>query len=130
MKKKISFICPLAALIAVVAFALTACGGDNDKFMVYFGLNDAVTGSQKVETAEAQSVIRKIITDKGVGYTEYVAYGAYNEDDKVVENATLVYAIVFVDKDTVLEIIAEAKTRLNLASVMIETYRVGLEFAE
>ncbi|MBP3625537.1 MAG: hypothetical protein J6J05_06900, partial [Peptococcaceae bacterium] len=54
---------------------------------MYVGLNDAGTDSQALTIEEAQQMVRKIITDKGFGYTEYVASGSYIEDDgTVVDN--------------------------------------------
>ena len=87
---------------------------------MYVGLNDAGTDSQALTIEEAQQMVRKIITDKGFGYTEYVANGAYIEDDgTVVDNDTLVYELFFMEKEEAHAIAKEVKAALHLKSVLM-----------
>ena len=87
---------------------------------MYVGLNDAGTDSQALTIEEAQQMVRKIITDKGFGYTEYVANGAYIEDDgTVVDNDTLVYELFFMEKEEAHAIAKEVKAALHLESVLM-----------
>lgn len=87
---------------------------------MYVGLNDARTDSQALTVEEAQQMIRKIITDKGFGYTEYVAHGAYIEDDgTVVDNDTLVYDLLLMEKEDAHAIAKEVKAALHLDSVLM-----------
>ena len=85
----------LTAVMSVCALAGCTANKTNGEsgvpvaYSLYCGLNDADTGTQIIPTEEAQKIARKVITDKGFGYTEHVAYGAYTEDNKSVENVTL-----------------------------------------
>lgn len=89
--------------VCMMCFCFVGCnntGKKQVKYVLYCGLNDAGTGSQVYSVADAQEAARKIITDKGLGYTEYVTYGAYTENGAVKENDTLVYVLFYVEKKT------------------------------
>lgn len=88
-------------------------------YSLYCGLNDADTGTQIVSTEEAQKIIRKIITNKGFGYTEHVAYGAYTENNKSVENVTMIYDMFFLEKADIDKIADEIRTALNLTPILV-----------
>ncbi len=125
------FFVPL--LIAVLAVGLLAgCSGESkqEKFTVYFGLNDATTGEQLLTVEEASKQIRAVFIEKGFGYTEYTAAGAYVEDGKAISNDTLVYVFLFNTKAEMNEVVNEAKQRLNLASVLIEEDQATYYFAQ
>ena len=120
MNKKEKFL----ALLLTVCLAIclfTACGenGNQQIFRAYFGLNDAETGTQIVEIEEAQSVIRKACLDAGIGYTEYLAEGAYIDGEEIKQNGTLVFEFFFTDRTTVESIIDSVRAELKLASVLI-----------
>lgn len=119
----------LILTLLALAFAVSGCrksgenvvkDGTEKYYTVSFGLNDAETNQQEVATEDARTAIRKIITDKGFGYTEYTTYGAYTEDGKSVENVTLVYFLVYMEDSDVENIVNEAKKELNLKSVLIQ----------
>lgn len=119
----------LILTMLALAFAVSGCrksgenvvkDGTEKYYTVSFGLNDAETNQQEVATEDASTAIRKIITDKGFGYTEYTTYGAYTEDGKAVENVTLVYFLVYMEDSDVENIVNEAKKELNLKSVLIQ----------
>ena len=104
MKKIKAF---LILLLPAVVILLSGCqkseteSGTEKYYMVSFGLNDAETNTQVISTEDASKTIRRIITDKGLGYTEYTTYGAYTENGKSVENVTLVYFLVYMEKSDV-----------------------------
>ena len=98
--------------------------------MLYCGLNDADTGNQVYSVADAQEAARKIITDKGLGYTEYVTYGAYTENGAVKENDTLVYVLFYVGKADAQSVAKEIKEKLNLSAVLVEEVANSYGFAE
>lgn len=133
MKKvKIFLILPLLALTMLFSACQsekTESGGEK-YYTVSFGLNDAETNTQKVSTENASKAIRKIITDKGMGYTEYITYGAYTENGKSVENVTLVYFLVYMEKSDVDSIVDTAKSELNLKSVLIQESSAAFELRE
>ena len=123
MKKMI-----ITLLLVVMSASLFAgCGATKPEnegtvpvaYSLYCGLNDADTGTQIVSTEKAQEIIRKIITDKGLGYTEHVGYGAYTEDNKSVENVTLIYDMFFIEKADIDQIADEIRTALNLTPILV-----------
>lgn len=141
MDNKISIICKikravvLSLLTAAVVFVLTACGktdGANDEkyYKIYFGLNDAQTGTQLISKEEAADTIRALITDKEMGYTEYTAHGAYVEDGMLHENDALVYLMIFAKKEDVDALAAEVKETLHLKSVLVEESASAFSFVE
>lgn len=121
--------------MAAMVFIMTACGktgGVNDEkyYKIYFGLNDAQTGTQLISKEEAADTIRALITEKGMGYTEYTAHGAYVEDGKLHENDALVYLMIFTKKEDVDVLAAEVKETLHLKSVLVEESASAFSFVE
>ena len=88
-------------------------------YSLYCGLNDADTGTQLIPTEEAQAIARKIITDRGYGYTEHVCFGAYTEDNKAIENVTLIYDMFFIEKADIDTIADEIRAALNLTPILV-----------
>lgn len=115
-------------LAAMLLLLLAGCGTAKNKsdvpvaYSLYCGLNDEDTGTQIVSTEKAQEIVRKIITDKGFGYTEHVGYGAYTEDNKSVENVTLIYDLFFIEKEDIDKIADEIREALNLTPVLVVEY--------
>ena len=118
-------------VLIVLVFAACAClagcapdetsGGEVQvKYAVYCSLNDADTGTQMLSVEEAQKLARGVITDRGLGYTEYVAYGGFVDGDKINGNDTLVYTFFFIEKTDAQAVAVEIKESLNLASVLME----------
>lgn len=106
-------------LFAGCGSAKTNEGAVPTAYSLYCGLNDEDTGKQIVTTEEAQAIARKVITDKGFGYTEHVAYGAYTEDNKAIENVTLIYDLFFIEKEDVDNIADEIREALNLTPILV-----------
>ena len=133
MKKRIIALCLLViCMLGLVCMA--GCQQSEEapapnKFTMYVGLND-VSGTQKLDIPTAQTAVRSIFLDNGLGYTEFVAKGAYLEDGTPIENDTLVYEFMFVEKDQVLAIADEVKSTLNLATILIEEEYVEYYFTE
>lgn len=115
----------IALLLAVTSVCIFAgCGaaktdGVPQAYTLYCGLNDADAGTQIVTTEEAQAIARKVITDKGFGYTEHVAYGAYTEDNRSVENVTLIYDLYFLGKEDIDRVADEIREALNLTPILV-----------
>lgn len=123
MKKIISILLLVVMAVGLLAGCGAAKTGNESEvptaYSLYCGLNDADTGTQIVSTEEAQKTARKVITDKGFGYTEHVAYGAYTEDGEAIENVTLVYEMYFMEKEEIDEVADEIREALNLTPVLI-----------
>lgn len=118
----------ITLLLAVMSLSLLAgCGTaktENEStvpiaYSLYCGLNDADTGTQIISTEEAQKIARKVITDKGFGYTEHAAYGAYTENNKSIENVTLIYDMYFIEKEDIDKVADEIRAALNLTPILI-----------
>jgi len=129
----------LAAIVMVFAAlfcVLTACGqAENQaenppKYTLYCGLNDADTGTQVLTLEEAQELARGIIISKGCGYTEFVAYGAYESEGELIGNDTLVYEILYADTATIEELAAELQAELNLMPILMEEGSSVYHFSE
>lgn len=123
------------SVLAVCMMCLCFVGCNNTgkkqvKYVLYCGLNDADTGNQVYSVADAQEAARKIITDKGLGYTEYVTYGAYTENGAVKENDTLVYVLFYMEKADAQSVAKEIKEKLNLSAVLVEEVANSYDFAE
>lgn len=119
--------------VCMICFCFVGCnntGKKQVKYVLYCGLNDADTGNQVYSVADAQEAARKIITDKGLGYTEYVTYGAYTENGAVKENDTLVYVLFYVGKADAQSVAKEIKEKLNLSAVLVEEVTNSYGFAE
>lgn len=129
MKHKVTKLLSFAVIGMVLLMGVVGCStgvdanAESDAIYtakMYVGLNAAGTDSQALTISEAQQMVRKIITDKGFGYTEYVANGAYIEDDgTVVANDTLVYELFFMEKEDAHAIAKEVKSALHLESVLM-----------
>lgn len=119
----------ITALLLVVISLCISVGCDAAKtenesavpvaYSLYCGLNDADTGTQIISTEEALKIARKIITDKGFGYTEHITYGAYTENNKSIENVTLIYDLFFLEKADIDKIADEIRAELNLTPILI-----------
>lgn len=128
---KALLILPLLALVMLCSACQSEKTESGEKYYTLsFGLNDAETNTQVISTEDASKAIRKIITDKGLGYTEYTTYGAYTESGKSVENVTLVYFLVYMEKCDVDSIVDTAKKELNLKSVLIQESTAEFELRE
>lgn len=128
--KKIVF---LVMAVCMICLGFAGCNNTEKnqvKYVLYCGLNDADTGSQVLTLTDAQEEARKVVTDKGFGYTEYATYGAYTENGEVKGNDTLVYALFYVEKADAQSVAKEIKKTLNLASVLVEEVANSYDFAE
>lgn len=114
----------VAILLVVTSFALFIGCGDKKSdvptaYSLYCGLNDADAGTQTVSTEKACEIARKVITDKGFGYTEHVCFGAYTDENGAVENVTLIYDLFFIEKADVDKIADEIRAALNLTPILV-----------
>lgn len=134
MKKILALISLIAIVLSVACFTACSCCDEPStpqlSFSVYVGLNDKTTGSQILSVQEAQEQLRAIIIEKGMGYTEYITYGAYTENGKVCGNDTVIYELFFVTEESVNEFASLAKERLNLASILIVERTAEYDFSK
>lgn len=123
--KNIIKIISVMMLAGILLCSFVGCSGKKDdadvpvQYSLYCGLNDEDTGTQVISTEDAMKIARKVITDKGYGYTEHVTYGAYTENGKSVENVTLIYDLYFIEYTDIENIADEIRVALNLTPILI-----------
>ena len=92
-----------------------------DKYILYVGLNDKDTKTQKIDTLSAYNLTNNILLNYVEGATITQSKGIYkhNNGNVVIEN-TLVIELLFTDKTTVETIAKELKMALNQESIAIQ----------
>ena len=92
-----------------------------DKYILYVGLNDKDTKTQKIDTLSAYNLTNNILLNYVEGATVTQSKGIYkhNNGNVVIEN-TLVIELLFTDKTTVETIAKELKMVLNQESIAIQ----------
>jgi uncharacterized lipoprotein YmbA len=91
------------------------------KFTLYVGLNDKDTKTQLVSTLEAYKVINNVLLQYVDGATIFEAKGIYKHDDGTftTEN-TFRIELLFVETETVKEIVKVLKAMLNQESIAVQ----------
>lgn len=92
-----------------------------DKYILYVGLNDKDTKTQKIDTLSAYNLANNILLNYVEGATVTQSKGIYkhNNSNVVIEN-TLIIELLFTDKTTVETIAKELKIALNQESIAIQ----------
>lgn len=92
-----------------------------DKYILYVGLNDKDTKTQKIDTLSAYNLTNNILLNYVEGATVTQSKGIYkhNNGNIVIEN-TLIIELLFTDKTTVETIAKELKMALNQESIAIQ----------
>lgn len=92
-----------------------------DKYILYVGLNDKDTKTQKIDTLSAYNLTNNILLNYVEGATVTQSKGIYkhNNGNVVIEN-TLIVELLFTDKTTVETIAKELKIALNQESIAIQ----------
>lgn len=92
-----------------------------DKYILYVGLNDKDTKTQKIDTLSAYNLTNNILLNYVEGATVTQSKGIYkhNNGNVVIEN-TLIIELLFTDKTTVETIAKELKITLNQESIAIQ----------
>lgn len=92
-----------------------------EKFTLYVGLNDKDSKIQEVSTLEAYKIVKNLLLSYTEGATIFEAEGIYkHEDGTFVTEKTLRIEIMFCEKSTVKEIVANIKKLLNQESVAVQ----------
>lgn len=100
-----------------------------DKTILYVGLNDKDTKTQKIDTVESIKIVTNIITKNTDGGTIYNATGIYTHDNGaiVIEN-TLRIELIDCKESALNNIIQSIKTALNQESIIKQTETINSVF--
>ena len=92
-----------------------------DKYILYVGLNDKDTKTQKIDTLSAYNLANNILLNYVEGATVTQSKGIYkHQNGNVVIENTLIIELLFTDKTTVETIAKELKIALNQESIAIQ----------
>lgn len=96
-----------------------------EKYILYVGLNDKDTKTQKIDTLSAYNLTNNILLNYVEGATVTQSKGIYkhNNGNVVIEN-TLIIELLFTDNDTVNKIANDLKKALNQESIAIQKYNI------
>ena len=96
-----------------------------EKYILYVGLNDKDTKTQKIDTLSAYNLTNNILLNYVEGATVTQSKGIYkhNNGNVVIEN-TLIIELLFTDNDTVNKIANDLKKALNQESIAIQKFNV------
>ena len=91
------------------------------KFILYVGLNDKDTKTQKIGLIDAYKTIENIIIPKTNGYTISEALGYYrHEDGTITTEKSLRVEMLFVDRPLVIDVCKTLKMAFNQESIAVE----------
>lgn len=92
-----------------------------EKFILYVGLNDKDTKTQKIDTLSAYNLTNNILLNYVEGATVTQSKGIYkHQNGNVVIESTLIIELLFTDKNTVETIANDLKKALNQESIAIQ----------
>ena len=93
------------------------------KYILYVGLNDKDTKTQKISLLSAREVIQNTIVGQGLdGATISDAIGIYRHDDGTfVTEQSLRVEILFATEEIITTICEQLKTALNQESIAVES---------
>lgn len=98
-----------------------------EKYILFIGLNDKNTKTQKIPTLAARDIIKNIILDAGLdGATISEALGIYKHDDgQVIQEASIRVEVLFASEKQILSICKQIKTVLNQESIAVEYQQIN-----
>ena len=98
------------------------------KFTLYLGLNDKDTKTQKISTLEAYKMVNTLLVNMTDGATIFEADGIYKHTDgTVVIEKTLRIELLFLEVETVKQIVKILKDLLNQESIAVQIEEINSE---
>lgn len=92
-----------------------------EKFILYVGLNDKDTKTQKINTLDAYNIINNILLTYVEGATITQSNGIYkHENGNFTTENTFIIELLFTDTETVEQIANDLKRILNQESIAIQ----------
>lgn len=92
-----------------------------EKFILYVGLNDKKTKTQKIQTLDAYAIVNNLLLTYVEGATVTQGQGIYKHENGnfVIEN-TLIIELLFTDEQTIQKIANDLKRILNQETIAIQ----------
>jgi hypothetical protein len=96
------------------------------KYVLFIGLNDKDTKTQKIPTLAARDIIQNIILTAGLdGATISEALGIYKHDNgQIIQEASIRIEVLFASEKQILNICKQIKTVLNQESIAVESQTI------
>ena len=92
------------------------------KYILYMGLNDKDSKTQKISTVEAYKIATNILLKYTDGATIYETQGIYKHNNgQIVIEPTLKIELLFIELDTVKRIARRLKTVFNQEEIILQT---------
>ena len=96
-----------------------------EKYTIYMGLNDKDSKIQEVGTLEAYKIVNNLLINMTDGATIFEADGIYkHEDGTVVIEKTLRIELLFIDFETVKNIVNTLKVLFNQESIVVQVQKI------
>ncbi len=114
----VALVVAFVSLFSVFLYEPATVTDETEVFTVYFGLTD--TDGNAIDATTAMNAINDLCQSYDLGFTTYEAFGGYVSNGTFITNDTLVYMFALTDEDTVRSLTNDAKTDLNIDSVMFE----------
>jgi hypothetical protein len=114
------------SIFTAILYQPVQISDDSEIYTVFFGLTDTLGGS--IDENLARNTVNDLCLSYGLGFTSYIAYGGYVSNGTLITNDTLVYMFALTDEETVLSLVNEAKTNLNIDTIMFETSNGTISF--
>lgn len=92
-----------------------------EKFVLYVGLNDKITKTQKINTLDAYNIINNILLTYTEGATIIQGNGIYkHENGNFTTENTFIIELLFTDEEVIKAIANDLKRILNQESIAIQ----------
>lgn len=97
------------------------------KYILFVGLNDKDTKTQKIPTLAARDLIQNIILGQGLdGATISEAIGIYKHDNgQIITEKSVRIEVLFATEKQILKICQQIKVALNQESVALESQQIN-----
>jgi hypothetical protein len=95
------------------------------KFTLNMGLFDKDTHQQEISILDAYKILSNYLLSKTDGATISEGKGLYkHKDGTVVIEPTMIIDLMFIDRETILEIVDTLKVLFNQESIVVQEYNI------
>ena len=103
---------------------------NENKYILYVGLNDKDTKKQEITTATAQKTIQQILFNNQVeGFTIYKAKGLYKHTSgEITKETTIIIELLYISNNIINNIIKDLKIAINQESILKQVQKMAISF--